>query len=220
MAVLTTLLAPVAAIADDVAAVSRDRSVHNTDTSSPTTSRFSGSGRAALDAHPAWQAVLDGRAVVLMRHALAPGTGDPVDFDLADCSTQRNLSEVGRQQAAAIGQRLRAVGIDEAAVLSSQWCRCQDTARLLGLGEVSVMPALNSFFSDRGRSDGQTQALLSEMQAWVKEADALDEPTSRVLVTHQVNITALTGYWPRSGEMLIVSLTGNEAEVLHALRTE
>jgi len=83
----------------------------------------------------AWASVTDGSAVVLMRHALAPGGGDPVGFKLRDCSTQRNLSDQGRAQAVNIGNTLRQNGINSPMVLSSQWCRCLETARLLDMGE-------------------------------------------------------------------------------------
>lgn len=139
----------------------------------------------------------DGNHFVILRHAVAPGTGDPQDFVLGDCTTQRNLSAGGRDQAKRIGELLRSHGIDNARVFSSQWCRCLETARLLGFGEVEELPALNSFFRFFEKKEEQT----SELRAWLKEHD-LSVPL--VLVTHQVNITALTGVFPGSGEMVIV----------------
>ena len=109
-----------------------------------------GAGEAALLA-----ALREGRAVALMRHATAPGTGDPAGFALGDCTTQRNLSAAGREQARATGARLRAAGIAMARIYSSQWCRCLETARLLGLGEVTELPALNSFFGERAQAPGR-----------------------------------------------------------------
>ena len=144
-----------------------------------------------------WAAIRAGDAVVLIRHALAPGVGDPSGFRLEDCATQRNLSEQGRRQAQAIGATFRRNGVTAARVLSSRWCRCLETARLLGLGAVEPFPLLDSFFEDPGRADAQTAALRA----------FLDSPHAgplRVLVTHQVNITALTGVTPRSGEMIVV----------------
>lgn len=94
----------------------------------------------------AWTALAEGRAVLMMRHALAPGTGDPGGFDLEDCSTQRNLNSVGREQARSWKPFLESRGIAEARVFSSQWCRCLDTAREMEMGEVTGWPALNSFF--------------------------------------------------------------------------
>ena len=77
--------------------------------------------------------------VVMMRHALAPGTGDPADFRLGDCTTQRNLSDVGRSQAVRIGKAFRSHKTRIARVLSSQWCRCKDTARLMNLGLSALL---------------------------------------------------------------------------------
>ncbi|MDX1541772.1 MAG: histidine phosphatase family protein, partial [Geminicoccaceae bacterium] len=120
---------------------------------------------AADEPSALWAALRSGEAVAMMRHALAPGTGDPAEFEIDDCSTQRNLSDRGRAQARAIGQRFRANGIERAEVGSSQWCRCLETARLLGLGDVEPMPALNSFFRDRDRGPAQTTALEDHLQA-------------------------------------------------------
>ncbi len=133
----------------------------------------------------------------MLRHALAPGIGDPADFTLGDCSTQRNLSEAGRSQARRIGERFRANGIEQADVYTSQWCRCRDTAELLGLGPVKELPALNSFFRNFERETRQT----AELAAWLEE---LEPERPLVLVTHQVNITAMTGVFPDSGELVIV----------------
>lgn len=144
-------------------------------------------------------ALRQGMAVALVRHATAPGGGDPADFRLGDCSTQRNLSDEGRTEARALGARLRDAGIGQAQVYSSQWCRCLQTAELLGLGEVEPLPILNSFFSDRSRGPGQTEAL----RRLIAEPD--DGPP-RIFVTHQVNISALTGVFPRSGEIVVVSV--------------
>jgi broad specificity phosphatase PhoE len=135
--------------------------------------------------------------VIVLRHARAPGTGDPANFKLGDCSTQRNLSDEGRAQASRIGKRLREAGLAETTVYSSQWCRCLETARLLAVGPVVELPALNSFF----RSPGEEKKYTREMRAWIASAD-LSLPV--VLVTHQVNITALTGIFPAEGEVLIL----------------
>ncbi|MDQ8184311.1 histidine phosphatase family protein [Pelagicoccus sp. SDUM812002] len=157
-----------------------------------------------------WESVRSGEAFVLMRHALAPGTGDPGNFEIADCATQRNLSEAGRRQAREIGERFRASGIDEASVFTSQWCRCRETAELLDLGPVSELPALNSFFQEYERRDDQTEAL----NEWLLTRDASDR-RALVLVTHQVNITATAGVYPSSGEIVVCSLSHEGAlEVL------
>jgi phosphohistidine phosphatase SixA len=157
----------------------------------------------------AWlDALRAGRAAALIRHALAPGTGDPAGFRIDDCGTQRNLSAEGREQARALGDRLRAEGIAAARIYSSQWCRCLETARLLDLGEVTELPALNSFFDDRSRADPQTDKLRSFLRAAPPSAPL-------VLVTHQVNIRALTGEATGSGEVVVIALPlGERAAVL------
>ena len=152
-------------------------------------------GVSAAEDADLWDALRSKGHVALMRHALAPGTGDPSGFALGDCSTQRNLSAEGRGQAARIGQLFRANGIETARVFSSQWCRCLDTARLLELGPVRELPIINSFFRKYERREPQTRAL----EDWLAKQD-LERPL--VLVTHQVNITALTGVYPASGEIV------------------
>ena len=84
--------------------------------------------------------------IVFMRHALAPGFGDPENFLLSDCSTQRNLNSIGQKQAQKIGALLSSSQVQFDTVLSSYWCRCYDTARLMSLGEVVRFSGLNSFF--------------------------------------------------------------------------
>jgi broad specificity phosphatase PhoE len=145
----------------------------------------------------AWRALQAGGAAVLLRHASAPGIGDPPDFRLEDCSTQRILSAEGRSEANAIGDAFRRRDVPVAVVYSSQWCRCLETAELLGLGEVIPLPALNSFFEDRAEAQGRTEAVRALL------AQAHPGRTT-ILVTHQVNITALTGVFPRSGEAVVV----------------
>lgn len=151
-----------------------------------------------------WAAVAEGGHVALMRHARAPGTGDPDNFRLGDCSTQRNLDETGRDQARRTGDAFREHGVVLGRVLSSQWCRCLETAELLALGTVEPFAPLNSFFGDRARGPDQTEAVRALL------ADADPDGPSLVMVTHQVNITALTGIFPRSGEIVVLRLGGPE----------
>lgn len=131
----------------------------------------------------------------LMRHARAPGTGDPAGFRIDDCSTQRNLDASGREQAQQIGERLRAAGV-AAAVFTSAWCRTRETAELLAVGPVEVLPALNSFFADGASRPAQTDAVRRFATEWTSGP--------LVLVTHQVNISALTGIFPADGEMVVL----------------
>jgi phosphohistidine phosphatase SixA len=151
-----------------------------------------------------WAALADGGHVALMRHAYAPGTGDPENFRLEDCRTQRTLDEAGRDQARRTGQAFRERGVEIAQVLSSRWCRCLETAGLLGLGLVRPFAPLDSFFGERARGPDQTEAV----RALLADADA--SGPSLVMVTHQVNITALTGIFPRSGEIVVLRLGGPE----------
>lgn len=164
---------------------------------------------AAGNDESAWRLLQSGQAVAIMRHALAPGGGDPIGFRLDDCTTQRNLSDEGREQATRAGEILRSKGIDDARVLTSQWCRCEETAQLLEIGTVTPAPMLNSFFQDRSTAGEQTQQLFEAIRRWAKARD-----TVTVLVTHQVNISALTDEFTRSGEILIVSMQDNNVQVL------
>jgi len=145
-------------------------------------------------------ALADGRHVLLMRHAYAPGVGDPPGFMRGDCGTQRNLDAAGREQARTIGRWLRAQGVSHAQVYSSPWCRCLDTALLLGFGAVTVEESLASFF---GRS-AQAEASTAALQAFI--ARLLASPSNRapILVTHQVNISSYVGGGLGSGEMVLV----------------
>lgn len=146
-----------------------------------------------------WDALESPTAIALMRHALAPGTSDPAAFQLDVCTTQRNLSDQGRTQASRIGQALKQRRISFDAVWTSQWCRCRDTANLLDIAPVRDEPALNSFFQDRRTEPQQSSKTLSLLQ---------NHTGGRLmLVTHQVNITALTGVVPRSGEIIVVERT-------------
>jgi phosphohistidine phosphatase SixA len=152
---------------------------------------------SAAAADDIWPALRSGGHVVLLRHAVAPGFGDPPTFEVGDCTTQRNLSPEGREQAQRIGERFRANGIETAGVYSSQWCRCLETARLLELGPVVELPIINSFFQALHRQTEQTR----QLKEWLAQQE-LSQPL--VLVSHQVNITALTGVFPSSGELVVL----------------
>lgn len=156
-----------------------------------------GSARAGmLEGEALWQALRQGGHVLLFRHAIAPGGGDPVGFRLGDCSTQRNLDEAGRRQARAIGNAFRQREIPIARVLASRWCRSTETAQL-AFGTAEPFPAIDSFFQDRARGPGQTEAARVRIQTF-------EGPGNMMMVTHQVNITALTDIFPASGEGVVV----------------
>lgn len=150
----------------------------------------------------AWAALARPGAIAIMRHAIAPGYGDPADIEIGDCATQRNLDAEGRDQARGIGAAIRDRGIGFGRVLTSQWCRCRETARLLGLGEPQDLPALNSFFGNRSTRDAQT----AELRAVLRGHDGEER---LMLVTHQVNISALTGRGVASGELLVLDVAAD-----------
>jgi broad specificity phosphatase PhoE len=141
--------------------------------------------------------------VLMLRHATAPGFGDPPGFRLDDCATQRNLDAAGRRQARLLGARLRAAGIRRATVYSSQWCRCLETARLLGLGSVRPLPALNSFFD---RPDERARNLAA-VESFLSRLPRNGGPV--VLVTHQVTISGITDRGVGSGSGYVLRLDGS-----------
>lgn len=139
-----------------------------------------------------------GEVVLMIRHALAPGIGDPDDFKLDDCSTQRNLNEQGRAQARAIGEWLRSRGIENVKLYSSQWCRCLETARLMNLRIVKPLPALNSFFERPEDREPNLAALRNFIRDNTKPGELI------IMVTHQVTISGITGKWTDSGHGKLV----------------
>lgn len=139
--------------------------------------------------------------VLLMRHASAPGGGDPDGFRLDDCATQRNLSDEGRAQARRIGERLRGLGLPIAVVWHSQWCRTRETAELLAVAPLRPEPLFNSFFDDQAREQRFAAEARQRLTAWAG-------PGALLVVTHQVNITALSGVFPASGEIVAMRFGG------------
>jgi phosphohistidine phosphatase SixA len=139
--------------------------------------------------------------VLMLRHASTePGVGDPPGFTLGQCRTQRNLSEQGRAEALAMGRWMQHHQLHADVVLSSQWCRCQDTARL-AFEQAQDWPALNSTFAGQGQAAAQDMALRDRLRQM---------PAGRmeIWVTHQVNMTALTGAYPGLGEAFVVDRQG------------
>lgn len=141
--------------------------------------------------------------LIMLRHAMAPGLGDPPGFVLGDCATQRNLSAEGRAQAVQLGKRLRAAGIQQARILSSQWCRALETARLLDLGAVEPHAALNSFFEGRSDRDAVLKALRTLLATLPQDGPPV------ILVTHQVVINAFTDAYPPAGGGSVFRLDGS-----------
>ena len=141
-----------------------------------------------------WKEVLDQPKynVFFLRHALAPGYGDPTDFNIDNCKTQRNLNSEGKNQAASIGTDLKSIGISFDKIYSSQWCRCAETASLLNLGEVATFSGLNSFFQDHYDREETLGKLMNQLKS-------LDKTGRVLMVTHQVVISAITGINVASG---------------------
>jgi phosphohistidine phosphatase SixA len=137
--------------------------------------------------------------VLLMRHSYAPGVGDPDNFKLNDCSTQRNLSDVGRQDAKDVGEWLQRREIKIFRVETSRWCRAKETAQLLGLGKVRLNKNLDSLFEEADAlNHPQTAAVRRQIQNHRNKTGLL------VLVGHYVNIAALTGVGVASGEGILI----------------
>ena len=145
-----------------------------------------------------WKPVQDGNKIILIRHALAPGGGDPAGFKIDDCKTQRNLNQTGINQSKKIGKLFKKnkVVIDQ--VLSSQWCRCKDTAKY-AFGMYKEFSALNSTFQSQYNKNEARQ--LKELYSFVKNWDGKGK--NLVLVTHYSIITAVTNVVPGSGEIVI-----------------
>jgi phosphohistidine phosphatase SixA len=154
---------------------------------------------ALADETAAWAALRHGGYMALMRHAEAPGgAGDPPGFRLDACSTQRNLSAKGRADAQAVGQTLRARGVAVAKLLSSPWCRCVDTARLLDLGPVEIEPTFGNAFVLADQRSALTAGAKATIARW-------QGPETLLIVTHGANIQALTGVDPALGEIVVVA---------------
>ncbi len=146
--------------------------------------------------------------VIFLRHALAPGVGDPENFIKEDCSTQRNLNNKGRLQARLIGNYLRSTNLKFSQILTSEWCRCIDTAKELNLGQWTTFSGLNSFFQEYQKKN----QVMNKLQ---KKLDSLGYSDLALFVTHQVVISEQTGIVPRSGEMVLYnSITKQKARYM------
>jgi phosphohistidine phosphatase SixA len=173
-------------------------------------------GSVALSTHAAaseaatWDALRRG-AIVLFRHAHAPGVGDPAGMRIDDCATQRNLDANGRAQAKRIGEALRQAGVRAGRVLSSAWCRSRETAELAFPGRLETEPAFNSFFGDPKQRSAATAAARRILLAW-------RGPGALIVTTHQVNISALVGRSTASGEGIVVEPRGGALVVVGSIR--
>jgi phosphohistidine phosphatase SixA len=151
-----------------------------------------------------WPLLHSGGCVVLMRHAqTVPGVGDPPGWRLGQCSTQRNLHEAGREQARRVGAAFQSEGVRVDEVRSSAWCRCMETADL-AFGRHTVWAPLNSFFQT-GDGTRSIEQLRTALPRW-------PGPGNLVLVTHQVNMSTLTGEYPAMGELFLAHPTPDSRE--------
>ena len=155
-----------------------------------------------------WALLRNGGQIVLLANANAPGSGDPANFDIENCRTQRNLSDRGRQQARRIGALFAARAEPVSQVYSSLYCRALETARL-AFGErlVETLPALNSITATPDLADQANNDVLQLIREY-------SDSGNLVLVTHPENITALTDIKPREGEAIIVAPMAESLSVI------
>ncbi len=139
----------------------------------------------------------DGGKLIFIRHAYAPGSGDPNNFNLNDCSTQRNLSDDGRKQAKYIGKFFKEKKIKIDKVISSEWCRCKETAKI-AFKNFSTNSFLNSFYSYKFAKNKSKQ--INALNDYVNK---FKSNKNLVFITHYVLISEVLNYGPSSGEIVI-----------------
>tara|TARA_B100000579_G_scaffold235108_1_gene192750 strand:- start:886 stop:1443 length:558 start_codon:yes stop_codon:yes gene_type:complete len=139
----------------------------------------------------------EGGKLIFIRHAYAPGSGDPINFNLNDCSTQRNLSEKGKKQAEYIGEFFKNNNIKIDKVLSSEWCRCKETAKI-AFKNFSTNSFLNSFYSSKFAKNKDKQ--ITAFNDYINKFKGND---NLILVTHYVLISEVLNYGPSSGEIVV-----------------
>ena len=139
----------------------------------------------------------DGGKLIFIRHAYAPGSGDPNNFNLNDCSTQRNISDNGRKQAQNIGEFFRKNKIKIDKVLSSEWCRCKETAKI-AFKDFSTISFLNSFYSSKFAKNKKKQ--IKALNDYIKK---FESNKNLILITHYVLISEVLDYAPSSGEIVV-----------------
>jgi phosphohistidine phosphatase SixA len=149
--------------------------------------------------------------VLLMRHASAPGVGDPPNYTLDDCRTQRNLDAEGRRQAVVVGDWLRKEGVLAATVFSSVWCRCKETAALLNFNGYRIEPSLGSFFDEMAKAPESNRAL----QRFVADNLRAKGERALILVTHHVNILEFAGENVASGDLVLVKVDASGNRLSH-----
>ena len=145
--------------------------------------------------------------VVFLRHSIAPGFGDPKNFKIDDCSTQRNLSKTGILQARSIGKFFIENNIEFSEILSSQWCRCKDTINEMNIGNWKTFPGLNSFFQNFSKKQIVLSLLYDKLKN-VKNDELI------LLVTHQVVISEITNVFSPSGGIVIYNTKNKKAKLI------
>ena len=166
-----------------------------------------------LSAEINWKAIQEGNKIILIRHASAPGGGDPVGFKIKDCSTQRNLDQIGIEQSIYIGKLFKKKLIPIDKVLSSQWCRCKDTAKF-AFGDYKEFSALNSTF--QAPFDKNEEKQLKQIKDYIKNWKGKGK--NLVIVTHYSIITKVTNSSPSSGEIIIINKNFDILEKISTLK--
>ena len=145
------------------------------------------------------QQLAGGGWILMMRHEqTVPGVGDPPNFSLDDCATQRNLSDAGRARARRAGEAMRAAGLVPAVVRAGRWCRVRETAEL-AFGRFETWTALDSFFGQSERAGAHRERVIDFARSYAGSGHA-------ILVTHQVNITGALEVYPEMGEVIAARL--------------
>ena len=153
----------------------------------------------------------EGGKLIFIRHAYAPGSGDPKNFNLYDCSTQRNLNNSGREQSKKIGILFSKNNIKIKNIFSSEWCRCKETADL-AFKKFETKKFLNSFYSAKFAKNREKQ--IKEFENFINN---WDKKGNLIFVTHYVFITEILNYAPSSGEIII---TDKNLNIIDTLETE
>lgn len=166
-----------------------------------------GAGTAGVRADEAGlRAAVSGGSVIMIRHGLTtPGTSDPLGFKLEDCATQRNLIDEGREESRRLGRLFRNHGVKIDRVLSSEWCRCIETAELIGAGQVEKSVALNNLFGRPQNREAQVRAMRNLIESWTG-------PGNLLLVTHGANMGALMGINPETAAGVVLQPAPNTSD--------
>ena len=153
----------------------------------------------------------NGGKLIFIRHAYAPGGGDPLNFDINYCNTQRNLSNKGKVQAKNIGNFFLKNNISINKIYSSQWCRCKDTS-LIAFKNFETKKFLNSFYSSQFAKNRKKQ--VKEFESFIKN---WDKKENLIFVTHYVFISEILNYAPKSGEIIFAD---KDLNILDTLEVE